>query len=88
MKRMRIYLDASVIGGCEDEEFAEDTLALWRHFSEGSIMQVLSEHTLRELAGAPAQVRAHLEKVPKENQIIGLIEIRTPKEVVDDEKRI
>ncbi|MBI4802805.1 MAG: PIN domain protein [Elusimicrobia bacterium] len=70
MKRLSIYVDASVIGGCEDEEFARDTLALWRRFSEGSAVQVLSEHTLRELAGAPVKVRAHLESVPKESQII------------------
>jgi hypothetical protein len=70
MKRMHIYVDASVIGGCEDEEFARDTLALWRRFSECSAVQVLSEHTLRELAAAPAKVRAHLERVPRESQVI------------------
>ena len=29
MKRL-VYVDASVVGGCEDSEFAEASLALWR----------------------------------------------------------
>lgn len=51
MKRLQVYVDTSVIGGCEDEEFAEDSLALWRHFRDGSYVQLLSDHTLRELGG-------------------------------------
>ena len=58
MKMLHIYVDASVVGGCEDEEFAEPTLRLWRHFVSGTYVQVLSEHTLRELQGAPDPVRA------------------------------
>ena len=30
MKRLYVYVDASVIGGCEAIEFAEASLALWR----------------------------------------------------------
>ena len=32
MKKLHIYVDASVVGGCEDIEFADDSLALWRRF--------------------------------------------------------
>ena len=35
MKRFYVYIDASVIGGCEDSEFAEATLALWQLFIQG-----------------------------------------------------
>jgi hypothetical protein len=30
MQRLYVYVDASVVGGCEDSEFAEVSLALWR----------------------------------------------------------
>ena len=70
MKRLHIYVDASVVGGCEDSEFAEDSLALWRLFIEGVYIQVLSEHTLRELQGAPERIRTHLLEIPEAHQII------------------
>jgi len=70
MKRIYIYVDASVVGGCEDSEFAEASLSLWRLFIKGDFVQVLSEHTLRELSGAPENVRAHLLDVPVANQIM------------------
>jgi hypothetical protein len=70
MKPQHIYVDASVVGGCEDEEFAEDTLKLWACFISGVCIQIISEHTLRELAGAPVRVRARLEEIPPANQIV------------------
>lgn len=65
MKRLLIYVDASVVGGCEDEEFASGSLALWRLFIEGRYVMALSEHTLRELAGAPEPVRLRLSEIPE-----------------------
>jgi hypothetical protein len=65
LKKLYIYVDASVIGGCEDSEFAEASLALWKLFVEGFYMQVLSEHTLRELRGAPESIRARLLEIPE-----------------------
>lgn len=70
MKRLYVYVDASVVGGCEDIEFAEASLALWRHFIKGTFIQVLSEHTLRELQGAPESVRARLLEIPEASQIV------------------
>ena len=49
MKRLLIYVDASVVGGCEDSEFSEGSLQLWRCFSDGSYRMALSELTLNEL---------------------------------------
>ncbi|MHC4520835.1 MAG: PIN domain-containing protein [Planctomycetota bacterium] len=70
MKKMFIYVDASVVGGCEDAEFAADSLALWRLFTQGQYVMVLSEHTIRELAGAPEPVRKRPFEVPREHRII------------------
>ena len=70
VKQLRIYLDTSVIGGCEDPEFAEDSKTLWRQFIIGQHMLVLSAHTLRELQGAPESVRQHLLDIPEEKTIL------------------
>jgi len=70
MRRQHVYVDTSVIGGCEDEEFSEDSRALWEYFCKGSYVQLLSEHTLRELGGAPAKVRGRIEEIPQVNQIV------------------
>ena len=70
MRRLLVYADASVIGGCEDPEFAADSQALWRRFVEGAHTMVLSFHTLVELQGAPETVRQRLEGVPARHQIM------------------
>jgi hypothetical protein len=70
LRQLKIYVDASVVGGCEDKEFAEDSLKLWRLFVNGTYIQVLSEHTLRELRHAPDRVRSRLVEVPQNHQII------------------
>jgi hypothetical protein len=69
MKRMLIYVDASVVGGCEDAEFAQDSLALWQLLIEGQYVMVLSEHTIRELGGAPERVRKRLVEIPREHRL-------------------
>ena len=70
MKKLYIYVDASVIGGCEDSEFAEVSLDLWRLFIKGFYIQVLSEHTLRELREAPESIRARLLEIPEAHQVV------------------
>jgi len=70
MRPPLIYVDASVIGGCEDAEFRADSLALWREFVAGRHMMVLSEHVLRELRGAPEAVRGHIGEVPVDHTIV------------------
>jgi hypothetical protein len=68
MKKLHIYVDTSVIGGCEDEEFSATTLRLWDQFKKGVHIQVLSDLTLKELEGAPEGVRARLNQVPERFQ--------------------
>ena len=53
MKKLRIYVDTSVIGGCEDEEFSAVTLQLWSSFLSGENIIVISDLTLQEIEGAP-----------------------------------
>ena len=66
----RIYVDTSVIGGCEDDEFRVDSRRLFEDFKSGRATLVLSDLTLRELEGAPSRVRAVLDQVPKAHKEI------------------
>ena len=66
MKRLRIYPDTSVFGGCFDEEFVDDSRKLFNEIKEGRFVLVLSATTLRELADAPKQTLRLLEEIPEE----------------------
>ena len=61
--KSRIYVDTSVIGGCEDEEFAEHSVRLMDCFSRGDFLLVVSTLTLREMDAASDKVRKHLSRV-------------------------
>ena len=63
--KVRIYTDTSVLGGCEDEEFAEHSVRLMEGFVSGRRILVLSGLTVQELAVAPAEVRRRLAAVPE-----------------------
>ena len=62
--KARIYVDASVVGGCEDDEFSEHSVRLLERFVRGECVLV-SNLTVQELAGAPDEVRQHLASVPE-----------------------
>ena len=64
MKRMRVYVDTSVVGGCLDVEFEEHSLLLMDRARAGEIVLVVSEVTDLELAGARPEVRAVLDDLP------------------------
>ena len=63
----RIYVDTSVIGGCHDEEFCEDSMRLFAAFCDGEARMLLSGITLEELANAPTYVRQTTSPVPSEH---------------------
>ena len=69
MKKLCIYVDTSVIGGCEDDEFSTASRLLWSKFSTGEFMLVISDLTLQEIETAPPVVRRHLEEIPVGHQI-------------------
>jgi predicted nucleic acid-binding protein len=64
VKPLRVYVDTSVIGGCFDEEFAEDSRRLLAAAAEGRIVLLLGPVVLRELASAPRQVVDVLSRLP------------------------
>ena len=63
--KARIYTDTSVVGGCEDHEFAEHSIRLMESFVRGDRILVLSGLTVQELAAAPRAVHRRLASVPE-----------------------
>ena len=61
---MKFYVDTSVWGGHEDEEFEEWTIPFFEQARVGKFIIVLSDLTLRELAPAPERVRQLTETIP------------------------
>ena len=60
----RIYVDTSVIGGCEDEEFSRWSIRLFKEFRQGLRIAVVSDLTRREIEKAPESVRQVLLSLP------------------------
>jgi hypothetical protein len=61
-----VYLDTSVFGGVEDEEFAEASRRVFDRVRRGEFVVLLSRPTLTELETAPEGVRAVLAQLPVE----------------------
>jgi hypothetical protein len=61
---MKFYVDTSVWGGHEDEEFEAWTIPFFEQARQGRFTIVLSDVTLRELLAAPSKVRQLTESIP------------------------
>ncbi|WP_193200053.1 hypothetical protein [Nostoc sp. MG11] len=78
MKLLRIYVDTSVIGGCLDVEFAEESQRLIEALRNKKAIMLLSDLIISELINAPVDVRNILpslnseiiENVPLTEEII------------------
>ena len=57
MKKLRIYIDTSVIGGCFDHEFALWSNGLMEDFRNGRYQAVLSDITAAEIEPAGDSIR-------------------------------
>jgi len=55
-RKLRIYIDTSVIGGCCDNEFSEWSNRLIKDFKRGLYVPVISEITEAEISKAPQEV--------------------------------
>ncbi len=61
--KQQIYIDTSVIGNCEDEEFSTWSIQLLEEFRQGLRIAVVSDLTRRELEGAPESVKKVLSSL-------------------------
>lgn len=58
MRKLVIYIDTSVIGGYFDLEFEQETKALFEKFVDQEYDFIISDLTIRELSGAPENVKS------------------------------
>ena len=70
MKKDRVYVDTSVIGGCLDEEFAEWSVPVLEMATRGEILLLVSDLLIAELQEAPQEVRELIPAVPPANQAL------------------
>ena len=61
---MKFYVDTSVWGGHEDEEFEEWTVPFFEQARQGRFTIVLSDVTLRELVSALLNIKQLTESIP------------------------
>ncbi len=64
MKKLRVYIDTSVIGGCFDRDFREASIALLESALKGEITLVMSDLLALEIQNAPEVVRDLYESLP------------------------
>ena len=62
----RAYVDTSVFGGTEDEEFAEASKQFFHQVRRGAFVVLVSAQTTDELDEAPENVRRVLYELPPE----------------------
>lgn len=63
MKKLRVYLDTSVVGGCFDPEFATWSNALLADFQAERLTPVVSELVAAEVQVAPSQVQEKFDEL-------------------------
>lgn len=79
MKKLRVYLDTSVIGGCFDPEFAVWSNALVADFKARRFLPTVSELVAAEVEVAPAEIRAKFDAVLE----LGAELLRVDREALD-----
>lgn len=62
MKKLRLYLDTSVIGGCFDKEFEEFSNQLMLEITDSLAIPVISSITVAEIENAPDMIKKQLKK--------------------------
>ena len=61
MKRQRIYIDTSIVGGFFDTEFETETKLLFQRIESKEIIFVVSDVLFEELEDAPPNVKYLLD---------------------------
>jgi predicted nucleic acid-binding protein len=65
MKKLRIYIDTSVIGGCLDDEFSVESNNLIELIKQEKFILLISEIIINELIDAPQAVKNILLSIPQ-----------------------
>lgn len=66
MRKQRVYIDTSVVGGCIEDEFAEASRRLFEMAERGEIILLASDLLADELVDAPRAVSEILRMLPND----------------------
>jgi predicted nucleic acid-binding protein len=72
MRRLKIYIDTSVIGGYFDPEFENESKALFKKFQEKEFDLVISDLTQSELTRAPKNVKDLINNLDLHSEIVSI----------------
>jgi hypothetical protein len=64
MRKIRVYVDASVFGGTRDDEFRKESCIFFDRVQAGEYKVLISDETIRELDDAPEEVQSYLLSIP------------------------
>jgi len=70
MRKLKLYIDTSIIGGYFDDEFEIETKQLFNKVLQNEYDIVLSDITARELLGAPDNVKKLLQDLKIEYELL------------------
>jgi len=79
MHRILVYVDTSVFGGTQDEEFSIDSRRFIDLLQRGEFIVLLSEETLRELSQSPKAVQDVYRGIQPEQLAV----VETTSEVIE-----
>ena len=79
MKRLRVYVETSVVGACFDPGFIEDSLRVFEMARSGNQLLLISDALLDELEPASLEVKEFVPKLPADSYE----RIRTTHEVLE-----
>ena len=82
MRKTRVYVDTSVFGGVNDDEFAEPSRQFLARLKGGEFTVVVSAELLRELGSAPTAVRKELDDISDE--LLERVAVDLPVETLAD----
>ena len=69
MRKTRAYVDTSVFGGTDDEEFSVASRRFFERIHGGEFTVLISQLTVDELQGAPSQVQRVFKELPADNVV-------------------
>lgn len=69
MRKTRVYVDTSVFGGAEDEEFAVAGRRFFQRVHDGEYIVLISQVTQQELSRAPMSVQSVLSEIPSHSLV-------------------
>lgn len=82
MRRIRVYVDTSVFGGTQDEEFKVASERFFEQVKQGKYLVVVSEIALHEVSESPANVQSVLVNLSHESIV------KVPASVEDEAKTL